>query len=159
MKKVLVFVLVAVLCVSMCSCFSGAKKITVAEVESKLSSENGDLDMETKGDYVTGFTYTVEEVNSEKMSDKSYVREAIYLLASENSDQITINQLDACRAAVNVMSVVALLTEDEGDFNAEQWVEDILEIACDGKTAEYNGWTVSVSVDTVNDTATIIAKS
>ena len=156
MKKKISLILALVLCLTLCfSACSSAKNLTKAEVKEALADCDGTLDLETSGDRVTGFTYVVKGVNADDLLDKNYTRKAIADVLSGDTSKITFGQVKVSKAVSPLMNIDVLLGGDQGDFNSDAFVEKILGIACDGKTAEYNGWTVSAVVDQENDSITI----
>ena len=55
-----------------------------------------------------------------------------------------------------VMSVIGLIdTTPEGEFNTEAFVNELLDVICDGKAHSEAGWTITAKVDKENDTITI----
>lgn len=156
MKKTISLLLALVMCLSLGAC--GGTKLTVAKVEAALADCDGTLKMETSGNKVTGFTYTVESINAEDLVDRGYTREAIVTVLTGDPSKITLGQVRVSRAITPLMGIETLFTGDD-DFDADAFVEKILDIACDGKTADYNGWSVSAEVDQENDCIVIAVAS
>ncbi len=154
MKKAISLLLALVLCLSLCAC--GTAKLTTAEVEQALADCDGKLDMQASGDNVTGFTYTVEGVNADELTDRNYSRNAINTVLGGDTSKITIGQLKVAKAVSPIMSIITLLDSGkEGDFNTEAFTESLLDIMCDGKVAQYNGWEVSAQIDQTSDSIII----
>ena len=159
MKKLLAFNLAIVLCLSLCAC-GGPKQYTPAQVEEALSQCTGTLEMETSGDYVTSFTYVVEDVNAEDLLDREYAKEAITAVLAGDIGNITFGQVKVCTAIMPLMSLDVLFEgTSDAEFEEEAFVDKMLDIACDGKSMTSNGWTVTAEVDVENDTITIHAAS
>lgn len=158
MKKYIALILVLVLCLSLCAC-GGSAKLTAGDVKEALADCDGTLNVETSGDNVTSFTYVVEGVNADDLVDKEYSRNAIATVLTGDSSKITLGHLKVSKAISPLMSIDVLLGGNEDDFNSDAFVDKILGIICDGKTAEYNGWTVSATVDQDSDSITILVIS
>ncbi len=154
MKKTISLLVAFVMCLSLCAC-GGKAKLTTADVEEALVDCDGTLNLETSGDNVISFTYVVEEVNADDLVDKEYSRNAIAAILAEDNSKITMGQIMVSRAIQPLMNINALLNNDQDDFKADAFVEEILGIICDGKTVEYNGWAVSTEVDQDGDKLTI----
>ena len=156
MKKIMSLVLVIAMCLSLCAC--GAT-LPVADVEEALADCDGTLNLETSGDGVKSFTFVAEGVNAKSIVDKEYTREAITTLMTGDFSKITVGQINASKAIYPVMCIDALLNGDSEDFDSNMFVEDILNIICDGNTAQYDGWKVSAVVDQENNSITITVSS
>ena len=153
MIKTISLILTLVLCLSLTAC--GAATLTTTKVEQALADCDGKLDMQTSGDKVTGFTYTVEGVNAKDLVDKKYSRKAVDAVMAGDPDKITFGQWKAAKAIAPLMSIDVLLGGDKGNFNSNAFIEKLLGVICDGKTVEYDGWAVSAKADQDSDSITI----
>lgn len=153
MKKLIALLMAVVLCLSLCAC--GNTKLTVAEVEDALADCDGTLNLDTSGDSVTGFTYKVEDVNADDLTDKSYVRDSVTMLLNGNAQDMTYGQYKVARAAYVVVAIEVLFEGNNADFNADAFTEKTLGIICDGNTVKYDNWHISADIDTTNDCMTI----
>ena len=145
-KKMISIVLVLALCLSLAACGSKVK-LTTTDVETALADRPGTLDIETSGDNVKSFTYTADNINAEGLIDREYSLEAIALLSSGNTSQITPNQLYVCNAFLDLMCIDGLFRDNEDEFNTLEYIEKLLDVICDGKTLEYDGWSISTDVN------------
>ena len=55
------------------------------------------------------------------------------------------------------MNVISLFYEDEGNFQASDYIDEILSIICDGQTKQYDAWSVYATIDATSDTCTVYA--
>lgn len=162
MKKNIAILLAFLMCLSLCACggqnekieFTG-KKITVADIETALKSCDGTLNVETSDEYVTEFTYVVEDISADYLEDREFTREAFYTILSGDTSNVTGLQIDVAQAFSAVMCIDDLLSEESGTFDIEILVDRVLDIICDGTTANYNGWKVSSKIDHDDDSITI----
>ena len=157
MKKTISLLLVLVMCLALCAC--GAPKITAETVEKAFESCEGTLELETSGDKVTGFTYTVQGVNADDLVDKSYAREAIASILTGDTSKITVGQIKVGKGLLALMAVEVLFNGDDKDFSSSALVEKLLSAASDGTTLEYGEWKVSVEVKLDTDSIVIKAAS
>lgn len=153
MRKGLCLFLALILCLSLCAC--GNTKLTAAEVEEALADCDGTLNLNASGDKLTGFTYKVEDVNADDLTDKSYVRDAVTMLLNGNTQDMTFGQYKVTRAAYAVFAIEALFEGENADFNADTFLEKTLGIICAGNTVKYDSWHISADIDTINDCMTI----
>ena len=158
MKKLMSLILVLILCLSLCAC-GGSSKLTAADVEEALSECDGTLNLETSGDEVTGFTFTVEGVNADDLVDKKYSRDAINAILSGDTANTTYGQYKVCKGFLPLMSIEVLFGGNEKNFNSGAFIEKLLGIVCDGNSAQYDGWVVTAKVDQGSDSITISVNS
>ncbi|MGM9601984.1 MAG: hypothetical protein ACI3W5_10470 [Faecousia sp.] len=158
MKRLVSIILAVVLCLSLAAC-SGGTKLTEKEITDALADCKGTLNVEKEGSEVIGFTFVVEKVNAKDLVNKSYSRKAIEAVAAGDMQTVTIGQVKVSKAFAALMAIDTLLEKEEGDFNSNAFVEKILAIACDGKSQQYDGWTVSAKVDQESDSMTIYVKA
>ena len=136
------------------------KSITKEFIISELSDSNGELDgtltiKNGTSDNVLAFNYVVTGINAEKLLDKSFTKNATQTLLS-NPGGLTYGQLKVCNAFNATMSVVGIFYGDE-NFNSNDFIDEILNIICDGSAKTYENWTISTSVDQASDSITIKA--
>ena len=151
MKRILALMLTAVICLSLCAC--GSAKFTEDELVEALSTVDGTLDAENSGGKVKSFTYIMEDVNAEKLSDRDYVYEA-FVQFTDDYTQATLAQYKVSCALYAVMAIDTLLAGDKGTADLDEY----LDIVCDGKTLSRGGWTVTAVVDVDADSMTITGK-
>ena len=116
-------------------------KITELEIQSALEKKGGTLTIEGSSDDVTSFKYVVANVNASKLLDKSYTSKAVNTLLTDPT-KITYGELKVCNAFSAASSVVGLFADD-GEFDTNAYVEEIINIICDGSTKTYGDWKVS----------------
>ena len=153
-KKTISFVLILVLCISFSAC-GGKVKLTTTDVETALADRPGTLDIETSGDNVKRFTYTADNINAEGLIDREYSLEAIALLSSGNTSEMSPNHLYVCNAFLDLMCIDGLFRDNEDEFDTLEYVEELLDVICDGKTLQYDGWSISTDVNQDSDSITI----
>ena len=158
MKKKLSLLLAVSMCLCLCACGSSTK-LSVSDVNEAFADCDGTLETETSGDSVTSFTYVVEGVNADNLVDREYTLEAIESIMSGDTSKVTMGQYMVSKAVLPVMSIEVLLGGEEENFVTDAFLNRILSIVCDGGTVEYDGWSVSSSVDIANDSITIYAVS
>ncbi|MBQ7296295.1 MAG: hypothetical protein IJW86_08935 [Clostridia bacterium] len=157
MKKSIILLLTVILCLTLCACGT-TQNFSVADLEKSLEGKNGVLNVETSGKTIKEFTYVVEDINAEKLSDKSFCENAFYEVLNGNTMNLTYNELKSMGAFIPLMSIVNLLkNSDDAEFDYRQYTEELLGIVCDGNTQKYNEWSVSADIDVVNDSITILA--
>ena len=162
MKKSSLFLLLMVLVMLLSACSTStnqAKTITLTELKSALGddldSDTVELNTVDDGKKVTQFTIKVSGVNAGKITNRSYVKDAIVLLMTKPGDMV-YGQFKVTRGFSVVMDVLALLdTTPEGSFDMDTFVDEILDVMCDGKPHNEAGWTITTKVDEANDTLTI----
>lgn len=158
MKKVISLTLTLLLCLTLCACGGGGIQLTTDEVEAAFGDVDGMLDMKTSGKYVRSFTYTVDELDTEKLSDAAYCKTAIYNILSGDTSKITGGQVKVSRAFTPVICAATLFEQDES-FDASAFIESVLSIVCDGKTVDYDGWKLSAQIDWSSGSITVSAKA
>lgn len=158
MKKsgLLLILLVLALLLSACSTSTNsAKNITLAGLQKALESYEVELDTVESGKDITQFTITASKVNADKLSDRSYVKEA-YQLIMTNPGKLTYGHYQAMNGFGPTMDILGMLdTTPSGSFDNDAFVEEVLDVICSGKSHSEAGWTITVKVDTQNDTLTI----
>ena len=156
MKKILSLVLAftMVLCLGSCA---GNENLTAKEVSNAFDGCSGTLSLETSGNSVTSFTYVVEDIYASDLVDKDFSINAMNTVASGDTGSITRNQLKVCEAILAMISVEALLGDEDSSFSSDDLLEKVLGVICDGNTAKYEGWSVSAEVDQAYDLITITA--
>lgn len=165
-KVCLAMLVVVVMCMSCITSCGGngdnndntSKKITESEIRSEMADSDGTLTIEGDSDDVISFNYVVSDINASKLVDKSFTQNAVNVLMNDSS-KLVYGQYKVCKAFNATMKIVAMFRDDSGDFDAEEFVSEILGIICDGNNREYNGWTISATVSQENDTITIYATS
>lgn len=166
MKKAISLILALLLCLSLCACgnkVSNGRTFTVEELKAAFA-ENSTLEdiqpnFETSGDNVTSFSYVVEDVNAEDLVNKQYVRNALSILNTD-SGKLTGNHLNVLNAFISVVAIELLFTtETDSEESYDEFEEKVLEVICDGKTIEIDGWNVSAKIDKGSDTMTVTAVS
>ena len=134
-------------------------KLTVAEIQAVLTEEDGTLTTSGASDNVTSFTFVVTSINASNLMDKTFTRKAVTTLLTDSS-KVTYGQFKACNAFIAVMNSVSLVSEsDDEEFNANDYIEEILSIICDGTSKTYGNWTISATVNTAADSITVSATS
>ena len=159
MKKAISLVLALVLCIGLCACSKEAavdtptaKKLSVSEVKTALDGNGWQLDIQSAGDQVTRFTVTISSINAENLLDKSYARNAInHLLQGVARPQ----EYQVCMGILPVMQVISIF--DKTSQETDAFYEKVLSVICDGKVLEYDGWSISSSVNQSTDSITITA--
>lgn len=158
MKKSLRFVLsillfiICVLCIAACTNkkVASAKKITEAEIAGKLADYEGALTItEGNAEDINAFEYVLSNVQARYLIDKEYTRTTVYSMLNSggNFDDITIAQVGMFETFGAVQAIVGLFYEATENFNSIEYIEEVLTIICDGNSRQYNGWTISVSID------------
>lgn len=158
MKKAISLMLTLLLCLTLCACGGGGIQLTTEEVEAAFDDGGGTLEMKTSGTKVKGFTYVVEGLDTENLSDADYCRTAIYNILSGDTSKITVGQIKVSRAFTPVICAATLFEQDES-FDASAFTESVLSIVCDGKTVDYDGWKLSAQIDWSSGNITVSAKS
>lgn len=155
-RSLLLLLLALVLLLSACSASTGKPgSITVAELKTALESTDVELKTVDDGKNVTQFTITASNVNAKKLTNRSYVKEA-YELTMSNPGKMVYGQFLTMNGFHPAMSVLGLIdTTPDGSFDAEAFIEEILDVICDGKAHTEAGWTITAKVSTENDTLTI----
>lgn len=158
MKKgsLFLFLLVLALVLSACSTSSSkAKNITLADLNTALESNDVDLKTIDDGKNITQFTITASNVNADKLVDRNYVKQAYILMMTKPGDMV-YGQFKVMNGFGILMDVFGLIdTTPEGEFDTEAFVNELLDVICDGKAHSEAGWTITAKVDKENDTITI----
>lgn len=158
MKKSALFLLLLVLVVLLSACSTSSnqtKTITLAELKSALESYDVDIKTVDDGKNITQFTITASNVNADDLVDRNFVKKAHTLFMTKPGD-MTYGQFKVMTGFGVVMSVMDLIdTTPEGEFNTEAFVNEILDVICDGKAHSEAGWTITTKVDEDNDTLTL----
>ena len=159
MKKSSLFLLLMVLVMLLSACSNQAKKITLTELKSALESYDVDIKTIDDGKNITQFTITASNINADDLVDRNYVKKA-YTLAMTKPGDMVYGQFKVMTGFGAVMSVIGLIdTTPEGEFNTEAFVNELLDVICDGKAHSEAGWTITAKVDKENDTITITGVS
>lgn len=155
-SRVLLILLALVLLLSGCSNSGNTgKKITLADLQKVLESYDVKLDTVDGGKGLSQFTVTASKVNTDKLMDRGYVREA-YKLTMTNPGKSTYGHFQVMKAFGPVMAVMGMLdTTPSGSFDTDAFVDEVLDAICGGKVHSEAGWTISVKVDKQNSTLTI----
>lgn len=166
MKKKMKHTITAGLALLICAlflvvCGCGTDKLTEAAIKDELLNSDGELEgtLTIEGGTaknVTAFSYVVTDVNASKLASKSFMKEAIVTIMS-NPGNATYGMLKAYKACGATMQVMMIFNDDD-DFNAATFIEESLNIICDGQTATYGSWAISAVVDRSNDSITIRAE-
>ena len=159
MKKAVSLILALGMLLSLCACGATAKKLTTKQVEDALADCSGELSMDSNGNSVNGFTYVIDDANVDDLVDRSYTQKALERMLSGDTANLMYGQYKVCKSVLATMCIVSLFRDDEENFNVEDYLDEIFSIICDGKSAEYNGWTVSPELDSDNDVVTITVTS
>lgn len=134
-----------------------ALKLTREDIENgfaELGELAGELTIDGDDSDIDGFKYVESEINAEKLVDKDFTREAIEVIRID-SMQATYSQIEVGRAFIAVMIIYNILNErDFDDVLPDEFVDEAISILCDGREAEYNGWTISTTIDSSYDTIT-----
>lgn len=159
MKKSSLFLLLLVLTLLLSACSTSstnkAKNITLADLNTALESTDVDLKTVDDGKNITQFTITASNVNADKLVDRNYVKQAYILMMTKPGDMV-YGQFKVMTGFGVMMDVFGLIdTTPEGEFDAEAFVNEILDVICDGKAHSEAGWTITAKVDEANDTLTI----
>lgn len=155
-KLVSLFLLAAMLFSVLTLNGCGKASLSPEDVQAALADCDGELNMELSGCNVTAFTYTVAQVNAEDLTDRSYTEEAMLMLSTGQSMDMTWGQIQTCQALLPVMAIINLLQgEDSSEADLTEFLDDVLDIACTGKAMEFGGWAVSASIDIAADSITI----
>lgn len=155
MKKGIVLSLVLALCLSLCACGSSKCKLTADEVREALAKCDGEAEIEESQGAVKRLTYRVDNINPEDLADKSFVTEAMMAVASGDANVITGRHIKAANVISPVIALEMLLNEQIDKISASDLVEEVTAIIVDGKTVQYQGWTLSVQIDQSNGSASI----
>lgn len=158
MKKsgLLLILLVLALLLSACSTSTNsAKNITLAGLQKALESYEVELDTVESGKDITQFTITASKVNADKLMDRSYVKEA-YKMTMTNPGKSTYGHYQVMKGFGPVMAILGMIdTTPSGSFNADAFLDEILDVICSGKSHSEAGWTITVKVDKQNNTLTL----
>ncbi len=159
MKKLLALLMVVVLSVSLCACGSNKLELNKSDVESTYTDNKGTLDINASNDKVKSYTLTIEDANADNLTDRDYCYGAIEKLLNGSTGDTTLGELQVAQVIMAVIETVNFLdTETDEEFDADAFVEELLDITCDGKVFEYSGWTVRVEINEANNSATIIVE-
>ena len=139
---------------------ASSKKLTEETIKSELADSEGELDgtltiEDGSPENVKAFTYVVKGINASDLLNKTYAKKATNVLLT-NPNNLTYAQLKVCNGISAMMGVVGIFYEDE-NFNAEDYIDEILSIICDGNSKTYGDWTVSANVNKSSDSLTIEA--
>lgn len=156
MKRGVFLVLALVMCFVLTAC--GNANLTVSQVEEAFADVNGTLDMESSGNQVTGFTFTVECRGAGELAERNYCLEAMNEALTKDTNDVKIKHLYAVRAIAAVMSAENLITGEEADFEVENYVNRTLDILCDGDVVQLKNWMIWTEIDAENNTVTISAQ-
>lgn len=158
MKKSSLFLLLLVLALVLSACSTSSNKtksITQADLQKTLESYEVELNTVDDGKNITQFTITASNVNADKLVDRNYVKQAYILMMTKPGDMV-YGQFKVMNGFGIMMDVFGLIdTTPEGEFNTEAFVNEILDVICDGKAHSEAGWTITAKVDKENDTITI----
>ena len=158
MKKSSLFLLLMVLVMLLSACSTStnkAKNITLAELNTALESNDVDLKTVDDGKNITQFTITASNVNADDLVNRNYVKKAYTLMMTKPGDMV-YGQFKVMNGFGIMMDVFGLIdTTPEGEFDTEAFVNEILDVICDGKAHSEAGWTITAKVDETNDTLTI----
>lgn len=158
MKKSSLFLLLMVLVMLLSACSTStnkAKNITLAELNTALESNDVDLKTVDDGKNITQFTITASNVNADDLVNRNYVKKAYTLMMTKPGDMV-YGQFKVMNGFGIMMDVFGLIdTTPEGEFDTEAFVNEILDVICDGKAHSEAGWTITATVDENNDTLTI----
>lgn len=159
MKKSSLFLLLLVLTLLLSACntssTSKAKNITLADLNTALESNDVDLKTVDDGKNITQFTITASNVNADKLVDRNYVKQAYVLMMTKPGDMV-YGQFMVMTGFGVMMDVFGLIdTTPKGEFDTEAFVNELLDVICDGKAHSEAGWTITAKVDKENDTITI----
>ena len=170
MKSVAVLCITLVMCIL---CFWGCdtekqsnktiteaeiKSATEAEIKSALTDFDGTLTIEGDAENVKSFQYVLTDINAENLIDKNYTKNAVNTMLN-NSSQLTFGEYKVCKAFGAVMAIAEIFIEDLDNYDANALIDELLGIICNGKSQEYNGWTISASVDQKSNSITVYATS
>ena len=159
MKKSSLFLLLLVLTLLLSACSTSstnkAKNITLADLNTALESTDVDLKTVDDGKNITQFTITASNVNADKLVDRNYVKQAYILMMTKPGDMI-YEQFKVMTGFGVMMDVFGLIdTTPEGEFDTSAFVNELLDVICDGKAHSEAGWTITAKVDKENDTLII----
>lgn len=155
MKKSSLFLLLLVLTLLLSACSTSstnkAKNITLADLNTALESTDVDLKTVDDGKNITQFTITASNVNADKLVDRNYVKQAYILMMTKPGDMV-YGQFKVMTGLGVMMDIFGLIdTTPEGEFNTEAFVNELLDVICDGKAHSEAGWTITAKVDKEND--------
>lgn len=155
--------IICALCIVACTNknVSSTKKITEAEIKSKLVDYKGTLTItEGNTEDVNAFEYVLSNVHARGLIDKEYTRTTVrFIFLNGVNDSLTVGQLQMFEAVAATNSIVSLFYEATEDFNSSEFTEELLTIICDGNSRQYNGWTISASIDQETDSLKVNATS
>ena len=135
-----------------------SNKVTEEEIKTALANSDGTLTIDKgSSDNVKAFSYVLSDVNASNLKDKNYTRKAVNTVMT-NVYNSTLGQYRASTAFSATLYIVGIFHESE-EFNADSFIEEILEIICDGKSRTYKGWSISANINEATDTITIKAVS
>lgn len=171
MKKLISLTLVLFMCIS---CFASCGKtnddekndavetgkiITKAEIEDALGDDYyGTLSIEGPADNVKSFKYVISDIGSEYLIDKAVMRKII-LIFLEDVTKLPYNQIKTALAFSDTWGLKMLIDPNDENLSITTEIEDVLEILCDGKSKQYDNWTISASVNKETDSLTIYVTS
>ena len=161
MKKIIAVLLAALMCLALTACGGEkSKTLTVTEVQTALKDSDGTLGMNASGDIVNSFTYVVADANKSSIMNRNQYRSIITAILAGNSSQLTYGEYMSAKAFMPLLNINSIFYEsEEGEFNANEYLETLLDVICDGKALEYGNWTISASIDAAADTVTFSVSS
>ena len=157
MKKNAVFAILLVLTLLLTACGGSdkAKTITTADLNKALESYEITVDFVADGDKVSQFTITASGVNADDLINRDYVKEA-YDLIMNDPGKSTFGHYKVLTGFGPVMGGLGLIdTTKDGEFSESAFIDEVLDIVCDGKAHTEAGWAITAKVDIENDTITI----
>ena len=157
MKKNALFAILLALTLLLTACGGSdkAKTITTADLNNALDAYEVTVDTVADGDKVSRFTITASGVNADDLLNRDYVKEA-YDLIMNDPGKSTFGHYKALTGFGPVMEILGLIdTTKDGEFNESAFLDEVLDVVCDGKAHTEAGWTITAKVDTENDTIII----
>ena len=150
MKKVVALILCTIMLFSLCACGDSGKKLTKAEIESALDRCDGTLETSGKEDNVKSFTFTMNDVSAENLSDSDFLYGAI-IQVSVDAGGANIRQLRSALTIGPVGSIYFLIADEGDQTSIKELVKMTVDVISNGKTIERNGWKLSATIDQKND--------
>ena len=150
MKKIIAFILSVVMLFSLCACGDSGKKLTKAEIVSALQDCDGTVETNGKEDNVKSFTFTMNDVNAENLSERDFLYGAI-IQVSVDASGANSRQLKSALTIGPVISIYFLIADEGDQTTIKDLIEMTVDIISNGKTIERNGWKLSATIDQQND--------
>ena len=159
MRKKIISIIMLLICCFCCSACGSSKNLTYKEIFNQLSTDGvleGTLVLEEgTNSNVTAFNYTVTDINTNVLLDKTLMREGLVKMVIKNDfNTVRLDVIQASSAWLAVAQVVFLFNGEE-EVLAVDFIEEVLVIIWDDVTVNYNGWSIFVTINQSADSVTI----